>query len=80
MVNQSDPSHESRLLPRDGHGRAPMPVHDRIAARALRSGVPGLARTAREWSAQAEDGLCRRMFRDASPAGPTRDVPIPTMS
>ena len=68
MVRQADPS--------DGtHAHA----LDRIVARALHAGRPGLARSAPTWSAEAKDRLYRRMFPDAPHAGTTGDVPIPAM-
>ena len=52
---------------------------DRIAARALHAGRPGVARSASTWSAEAKDRLYRRMFPDAPRTGTTSDVPIPAM-
>ena len=73
MVRQIDPSNE-------------MGVHalDRIAARALHAGRPGVARSASTWSAEAKDRLYRRMFPDvpfsaAMGAGTTSDAPVPAM-
>ena len=68
MVRQIDPFNEAS-------------VHalDRIAARALHAGRPGVAGSAPTWSAEIKDRLYRRVFPDVPRAGTTSDAPVPAM-